>query len=365
MTTSRPRTRVALAVFASTAAALLSTSLATAAGSARDDVRDVGFPASAVLLSRAVTAHGAPSASGRRIVVFSQYRKDFRPTVLQVLGESRDPNGRPWLKIAIPGRPNGRRGWVEARSVQVRAVTRRILVDVSARKLRVIEHGKTRFATRVAVGRRGAETPTGLFYVTAGFVPTERFLGAYAFETSAYSKLSEWPGGGVVGLHGTTMPKLLGKAVSHGCIRMSNAAVRTLRRLVTAGTPLRVVPLAVRRPHAPTTVRPGGADRGPRTCPARRGLPVGRAVDRGIDRDARLVDAVRVHHVELEVDAAVPAARERELRAIPRPRRVEVGPGHIRQANRRFCRRAWFSSSCSAGRSRTVAVPVVAASPER
>ena len=97
------------------------------------------------------------------------------------------------------------------------------------------------FATRVAVGRRGMETPTGNYYLTATFKPKEHFLGTFAFETSAYSKLSEWPGGGVVGLHGTSMPWLLGQAVSHGCVRMSNAAALVLMRLTPAGTPLRIV----------------------------------------------------------------------------------------------------------------------------
>jgi lipoprotein-anchoring transpeptidase ErfK/SrfK len=67
-----------------------------------------------------------------------------------------------------------------------------------------------------------------------------RYLGAYAFETSAYSKLSEWPGGGIIGLHGTSMPWLLGKPVSHGCVRMSNLAALRLKRLTRAGTPLRI-----------------------------------------------------------------------------------------------------------------------------
>jgi lipoprotein-anchoring transpeptidase ErfK/SrfK len=138
-------------------------------------------------------------------------------------------------------RPNGRKGWVLAEGVKTHPVRSNIVIDLSSRKLRVLEHGKTRFATRVAVGRRGMETPTGSFYLTATFKPTERFLGAFAFETSAYSKLSEWPGGGVVGLHGTSMPWLLGQAVSHGCVRMSNAAAGVLKRLTPAGTPLKIV----------------------------------------------------------------------------------------------------------------------------
>ena len=86
------------------------------------------------------------------------------------------------------------------------------------------------------------ETPLGLYYVTVRFKPIkEPFLGAFAFETSAYSKLSDWPGGGVVGLHGWNDPSVLGKAVSHGCIRVSNATAAFLRDRIPVGTPIRVV----------------------------------------------------------------------------------------------------------------------------
>jgi lipoprotein-anchoring transpeptidase ErfK/SrfK len=174
-------------------------------------------------------------------MVFPQFRKDFRPTTLLVLGERKDAKGVRWLKLSMPMRPNGRIGWVKAAAVQMRPVRRSIVIDLSSRKLRIVERGKARFATRVAIGRRGMETPTGNFYLTATFRPKERFLGTYAFETSAYSKLSEWPGGGVVGLHGTSMPLLLGQAVSHGCVRMSNAAALVLKRLTRAGTPVKIV----------------------------------------------------------------------------------------------------------------------------
>lgn len=200
------------------------------------------YPKAAVILRTRLAAHARPSRSSSVIKVFPQFRSDFRPTTLLVLGQTRDAKGVRWLKLSVPMRPNGRTGWVKAASVQTRPVHRSIVIDLSARKLRILERGKTRFATRVAVGRHGLETPTGGYYITATFKPTERFLGSFAFETSAYSKLSEWPGGGVVGLHGTSMPSLLGQAVSHGCVRMSNAAALVLKRLTPAGTPVKIVP---------------------------------------------------------------------------------------------------------------------------
>jgi lipoprotein-anchoring transpeptidase ErfK/SrfK len=92
------------------------------------------------------------------------------------------------------------------------------------------------------VGTRGAPTPLGRFYVTARFAPRNPFLGDFALELSARSPtLTDWPGGGVVGVHGTTAPGLLGQAVSHGCIRVSNETARRLRQLAPLGTPVRIV----------------------------------------------------------------------------------------------------------------------------
>ena len=75
------------------------------------------------------------------------------------------------------------------------------------------------------------------------FVPyQDPFLGVFAVETSAYSRLTEWPGGGKVGIHGTSRPDLLGQAVSHGCIRVANATAEALKRFAPLGTPITVLP---------------------------------------------------------------------------------------------------------------------------
>jgi lipoprotein-anchoring transpeptidase ErfK/SrfK len=96
--------------------------------------------------------------------------------------------------------------------------------------------------TPVAVGKPGAETPIGRdFYVQGRFVPTDPFYGVFALETSAYAPVSDWPGGGVVGIHGTNAPELIGQAVSHGCVRLPNAQAAKLRRLASLGTPIDVV----------------------------------------------------------------------------------------------------------------------------
>ncbi|MBM3697897.1 MAG: L,D-transpeptidase [Actinobacteria bacterium] len=54
-------------------------------------------------------------------------------------------------------------------------------------------------------------------------------------------RAAEYAGGnGRVAIHGTSKPELIGKAVSHGCIRMRNADIQRLTRLVRGGTPVQV-----------------------------------------------------------------------------------------------------------------------------
>ena len=174
--------------------------------------------------------------------MLTQFRPDFRPRTVLALGIRRDRSGRPaWYRISLPGRPNGRSGWVPAGSVNLKPIHTEIVIDRSERTLELREAGRVVLRTRVAVGATGMETPLGRFYVVAKFRPTTPILGAYAFETSAYSKLSEWPGGGIVGIHGTNAPWLLGQAVSHGCIRVANEAILRLRPLTPVGTPIRIV----------------------------------------------------------------------------------------------------------------------------
>jgi lipoprotein-anchoring transpeptidase ErfK/SrfK len=183
-----------------------------------------------------------PDRQAKRTDVLTQFRPDFRPRVVLAVGVKRDTSGKPaWYRISLPGRPNGRTGWVPAASVEMKPIRKEIVIDRSERTLELRNGGRVVLRTRVAVGAYGMETPLGRFYIVAKFRPTAPILGAFGFETSAYSKLSEWPGGGVVGIHGTNTPSLLGQAVSHGCVRVANEAILRLKDLVPVGTPITIV----------------------------------------------------------------------------------------------------------------------------
>ena len=67
------------------------------------------------------------------------------------------------------------------------------------------------------------------------------FYGPLAFGTSARSSvLTDWPGGGFIGIHGTDTPELLPGRVSHGCIRLRNEDILKLGRLMPVGTPVTI-----------------------------------------------------------------------------------------------------------------------------
>ena len=233
-----PSGRAALVMLAVGVAGLGSTH----AGAAR---RPAPFPAGGDLVQDSVVVRAAPDKHARPIRTLHEFRPDFRLQIVLALDQARGPHGGRWVQLSLPGRPNGGRGWVPRAAVELHRAQRRIVIFRGARQLQVrrLSDGRILLRAPIAVGKPGAETPLGRnYYVDARFVPRDQFLGSYALETSAYSRLSEWPGGGVVGIHGTDEPQLIGEAVSHGCIRMLNRDVDRLQRLAPLGTPIDILP---------------------------------------------------------------------------------------------------------------------------
>jgi lipoprotein-anchoring transpeptidase ErfK/SrfK len=203
------------------------------------------FPAAGELLRLQVAVRAAPTPDAPLVRTLHQLRRDGQFQVVLALRARQGADGLWWYRVSLPGRPNGRRGWVRADRVAVRPVANRIVVERGARRLEVrrIADGALLLRAGVAVGRPGAETPLGRdFYVQSRFVPRDPFFGSFALELSAYSKVTDWPGGGVAGIHGTSLPGLIGQAVSSGCVRVRNAVATKLRRLAPLGTPVDILP---------------------------------------------------------------------------------------------------------------------------
>jgi lipoprotein-anchoring transpeptidase ErfK/SrfK len=159
--------------------------------------------------------------------------------------DARDDGGcrATWLRVRLPMRPNGVTGWIRAGDVRVTKVTARIVVDLSAREVTLYADGAAQFRTRAAIGSPATPTPTGSYYVNQKLVPDDLHgpYGVGAMGISAFSPvLKNWPQGGPVAIHGTNQPGLIGRRISNGCIRVTNAAIRRLWRAAPPGTPVLV-----------------------------------------------------------------------------------------------------------------------------
>lgn len=144
-----------------------------------------------------------------------------------------------WVQVRVPMRPNGRVGWVQRNALQQITRTRMaIVVNREAHRLTLYRRGRAIFHAPVGVGKSSTPTPAGHFWITEAFPSSNAAYGPYAFGTSDYSVLSDWPGGGIIGLHGTDQPQLVPGNPSHGCIRLHNSDILRLSHLVRIGTPL-------------------------------------------------------------------------------------------------------------------------------
>ena len=179
----------------------------------------------------------APQAGARRVARLRRRTEDGFKEVYVVL---RDARGGRWLKVRIPGRPNGRKGWVRRGGLgKLRVVSTRLVIDRRRLRITLFRSGKRFWSTRVGIGAPDAPTPAGKFWIRESFrVRGNTIYGPYAIGTSAYSSLSDWPGGGVVGIHGTNQPGLIPGRPSHGCIRLRNRDITFLVYRLPLGTPL-------------------------------------------------------------------------------------------------------------------------------
>ena len=192
-----------------------------------------------------MTIYAAPDPHARHVSHVHIITEDGFPEVYILLSSHTDEQGRMWVKVRVPGRPNGRKGWVLRSAFGGLHVTHWLIV-VSRRKqtLTAYYNGKVRMRAPVGVGKPSTPTPPGHFWIRERFRITERSnpYWPYALGTADYSTLSEWPGGGVVGIHGDFgEPQMIPGDPSHGCIRMHDADIGWLAPRITLGTPLEIL----------------------------------------------------------------------------------------------------------------------------
>lgn len=157
-----------------------------------------------------------------------------------------------WLRVLLPIRPNGSTGWIRAELATLVTHDFRVVVELGAHRITAYQGQEVLLSEPIGVGTRDAPTPGGLYFITELFQPldasgrlyTDGPYGPYAYGLSGFSEvLFDFAGGdGQFGIHGTNDPSGLGRDVSHGCIRMSNAGITLLAQTLPLGVPVDILP---------------------------------------------------------------------------------------------------------------------------
>ena len=188
-------------------------------------------------------ARTGPSRSARAITPITFRTPELYRNAIQVLDQVTYKGGKTWVRIRLAVLPNGTTGWVPRGALAVfQKVHTRMVISERALRATLYRHGRPIFSARVGVGQPQWPTPRGEFYIreklSGYYAPA---YGPRAFGLNAKSAtLTDWPGGGFVGIHGTNAPQILPGRVSHGCVRMRNPAILRLFRLMPLGTPVSI-----------------------------------------------------------------------------------------------------------------------------
>jgi hypothetical protein len=192
----------------------------------------------------AAVIRSSPTPRSRPVGRLRFLTGDDQAELYVALASERLASGQTWIEIQVPTRPNGRTGWVPRAALgPLQKIDSYLVVDQETLTATLYRNGQPIFSARVGVGKASTVTPKGHFYVMEKLRTLNApIYGPYAIGTSAYAPtLSEWPGGGVVGIHGTNEPQLIPGRPSHGCVRMRDGDVARLWHMIGLGTPIDIV----------------------------------------------------------------------------------------------------------------------------
>jgi lipoprotein-anchoring transpeptidase ErfK/SrfK len=159
------------------------------------------------------------------------------------LVEEQRPDG--WVRVLLADRPNGSTGWVRASDVQLTPNPYHMQVNLGDHKIAVFQGTDKIYEGQVAIGASDTPTPPGKYYtrVLIQAPDPNTVYGPFAYGLSAHSEvLTEFSGGDAeVGVHGNNDSSVLGKSVTHGCVRMDNDEITKLSKVLPLGTPVEIV----------------------------------------------------------------------------------------------------------------------------
>jgi lipoprotein-anchoring transpeptidase ErfK/SrfK len=162
------------------------------------------------------------------------------PQVFLVEAEQDD-----WVQVLLPVRPNGTTGWVRRQDVRLTANRYSIDISLTGRQITVRDGDQVLVQEPVAIGAAKTPTPPGKYFLRVLLKAPDpnTVYGPYAYGLSAHSDvLTSFNGGdGEIGIHGNNDASVLGKDITHGCIRISNDSITRLAGILPLGTPVEIV----------------------------------------------------------------------------------------------------------------------------
>ena len=187
----------------------------------------------------AVTVFRGPSAQRTMLTL-------HKPTATQPLTLLVKQTRGGWVQTYLPTRPNGVLGWLRASAVHLLKDPWALAIHLHSHHLVVRKAGRLVRTLPIAVGKSSTPTPTGHFFVNELLKQPDPAgaYGPYAFGTSDFSNVIKHfgnGGNGQIGIHGTDQPWVIGTSASHGCIRLYNADVTWLAKILPLGTPVHIL----------------------------------------------------------------------------------------------------------------------------
>jgi L,D-transpeptidase ErfK/SrfK len=143
---------------------------------------------------------------------------------------------------------------------------RKVIVSLTERKLALMVDGKITEVYPVAVGKPKTPTPEGTFQIVSRVPdPTWWGPGKVVAPGPGNPLGNRWIGLSQkgYGIHGTNAPRSIGKAASHGCIRMRKADVEALFNKLAVGDTVELTSAtltAATAPEAPILMASGGGE---------------------------------------------------------------------------------------------------------
>jgi hypothetical protein len=118
-----------------------------------------------------------------------------------------------------------------------------VLVSLVDRKLAVIENGVTLATFQVAVGAHVSPSPTGEFTIISHVANPTYYHRGTVIPTGKDNPVgTRWIGLSLkgYGIHGTNAPRSIGRAASHGCIRLRNRDMERLFTMLRVGDAVQI-----------------------------------------------------------------------------------------------------------------------------